>query len=820
MSHLQLSLLGIPEVKHGERIVTFSTRKALALLAYLAVEEGTHTRKALSEAFWPELDAEHGRAALRATLLELRKLLERSHRPGEQAHLLIERDTLALDPGNLSFLDLRIVEAVSKQAGGALADEASTPLQAQFEQATRLARGPFLSGFTLRDSQFFDDWARQQREYWHLRTQQLFDSLSQLYERAGEKERAIDVVNRWLGFEHLSEEGYRRLMRLRFALGDRVGALRAYATCCTILADELQIEPEPETIALAKHLRHTTPFHQSSACPPDISSGQLLTHLLDVPLLGRSVEFSALIEGYQRVHAGQSHLILLQGESGVGKTSVATEFVSWAQAQKAHVLWGRAIQTVRPLPYQPIIDILRRILQQEQAPDTLISDLWLSEISRLLPELRDRFPDLPVSVAGEELGHHRLFEAITRLFRRLAADCPLVLLLDDLQWADTATLDLLLYLTRSLAEQPTQILLLLILRAGAGDSSDQQVAWSQALKRTRIPITLQTLAPFDKAETQRFVQALAWVEQSCEGEAACSIERCRENGGSFSIYRDELIFFADWLYIQTMGQPFYLVEMLKGLLEREIILPSLQKDGNWGLILKYKLLRQTEANDLIPSSVREFISSHLRRLTPQARSFLVAAAALETGLTFERLCRIAQVDEQTGLDALEELVRSGLLCERKRVVEAETSDGYSFPGELMREVVYQEAGATRQRLMQRRVELVIQEEVVNDLDAVDLPHFTPQDRQTPESIRDRRGKWAVPAVVNRGRRDNRVERSKDSSDISGQKANNRHQFVTPAGSIEGSVAITSPRSPPDRPASVFVTRIGSDEGDRRSSEEP
>src|SRR5947208_12384771 len=127
MSQLQLSLLGTPVVKHAERTLTFSTRKALALLVYLAVEGGTHPRKTLSEAFWPELDAQHGRAALRATLLELRKLLERSHGPGEPAHLLVERDMLGFEQGSSLLLDLRLVEAASKQlARGTppLADEA------------------------------------------------------------------------------------------------------------------------------------------------------------------------------------------------------------------------------------------------------------------------------------------------------------------------------------------------------------------------------------------------------------------------------------------------------------------------------------------------------------------------------------------------------------------------------------------------------------------------------------------------------------------------------------------------------------------------
>ncbi len=187
MSQLQLSLLGTPVVQHGERTLTFSTRKALALLVYLAVEGGTHPRKTLSESFWPELDAEHGRAALRATLLELRKLFERSHESGERAHLQVERDMLGIEQGSSLILDLRLVESASKLVGRGietLAGQAREELLAQLEQATRLVHGPFLASFTLRDSQFFDDWTRQQREYWHLRVHQLFEALSMLYEQA------------------------------------------------------------------------------------------------------------------------------------------------------------------------------------------------------------------------------------------------------------------------------------------------------------------------------------------------------------------------------------------------------------------------------------------------------------------------------------------------------------------------------------------------------------------------------------------------------------------------------------------------------------
>src|SRR5437667_392503 len=456
-SQLQLSLLGTPVVKHGERTLTFSTRKALALLAYLAVEGGMHPRKTLSESFWPELDAEHGRAALRATLFELRKPLERSHGPGERTHLLVERDTLGFDP--------------------------------------------------------------------------------------------------------LNEEGYRRLMRLRFSRGDRIGALRAYANCRAVLADQLQVEPEPETVALAKRIRHTAPVRAPqvrSLRPSQTSPGLPPANLLDGPFLGRTAEFGTLIECYQRMRTGLPQLVLLQGETGIGKTRLATEFAHWSQAQGAAVLVGGVLQTGRRLPYQPLIDVLRRQMEQEGATDDLLSDAWLAELSRLLPELRDRYPDLPVPSTDEALGHNRLFEATARLVQVWAGRHPLVLLLDDMQWAATATLDLLLYLARSLAEQPAPVLLLLNLCTGAESCTGSQSSWLMALKRTRIPLTALELAAFSKEETQRFVQGFAWVEQPLQVENTSSTERGPQHGES-PLSRDALVPFANWLYVQTQGQPFYLV---------------------------------------------------------------------------------------------------------------------------------------------------------------------------------------------------------------------------------------------------------------------
>ncbi len=792
MSQLQLLLLGTPVVKHGELTLTFSTRKALALLVYLAVEGGIHPRKTLSEAFWPELDAEHGRAALRATLLELRKLLERSHGPGERAHLLVERDTLGFDHGSPLMLDLLLVESASKQVGRGiepLAGQAREESLAQLEQATSLAHGPFLASFTLRDSQFFDDWSRQQREYWHLRVQQLFDVLSRVYERAGDGERAIETVSRWLSFDPLNEEGYRRLMRLRFSQGDRAGALRAYANGRAVLADQLQVEPEPETVALAKRIRHTAPLHPARSQPPHASPGQPPANLMDGPFLGRTAEFGALIECYQRVHAGQPQLVLIQGETGIGKTRLASEFVGWAQAQGADVLEGRALQTGRQLPYQPLIDALRRQLEQEYAPDDLLSTVWLAELSRLLPELRDRYPDLPVPSTDEALGHNRLFEATARLIQLWAARRPLVLLLDDMQWADTATLDLLLYLARGLAEQPAPVLLLLNLRTGADPLPEAQSTWVMALKRMRMPLTALVLTAFTREETQQFVQALAWAEQPFEMGTNGSTGGCLENKEA-STFREVLAPFANWLYFQTCGQPFYLVETLKGLLAREIIVPSLQEHGSWGLVLRSGLLAQTPVGELIPSSVRELIRSQLAQLTPSAWALLVAGAALGQGLTFELLIQVAQLDEQEGLRALEELLRHGWLVE-----EARAFDGYAFPREMIREVVYQEAGVTRQRLMQRRVSAVIREEIEDDRgEEGRLPRPAPSGGYA--ETRHGQSPRVVARAVHGG-----MHRAiaKDSSGATRRHAGTGAQTFLVARGARGQAALDFSRSPPGSP---------------------
>jgi hypothetical protein len=628
-------------------------------------------------------------------------------------------------------------------------------------------------------------------------------------------ERAIDTVSRWLSFDPLHEEGYRNQMRLRFSLGDRVGALRAYNTCCEVLAHELELEPEPETVALAKWIRCTAPLRLArtrSLGPLDSSPGQPATHLLDGPYLGRSAEFGSLIDCYRRVDAGQAHLVLLQGKSGMGKTRLATEFLGWAQAQGAEVLMGKTLHTSRQLPYQPLIDVLRHQLEQEHAPDELVSDIWLTELARLLPELRDRSPDLPVPTRDEGLGHSGLFEATVRLLQGWATRRPLVLLLDDMHWADTATRDLVLYLAQRLAEQPAPILLLLTLRTGAGTLPDPQSTWVMTLKRTGIPLTTLRLAPFTQEETQRFVGTLAWAEQ-LEAEHNDASERGSVRGSS-ATFREQLASFAHWLYAQTCGQPFYLMETLKGLFEQEMIVPSLQANGTWGLVLQSELLAQTPRNALIPPSVRELLCAQLGQLTPAAWALLVAAAVMGEGLTFERLCQVAQLDEETGVQALDEVLSRGWLCEDKHTEASQVEAGYIFPGEMIRAVVYQEAGAVRQRLIQRRAVAVLQAEAEHDqVEEARLPHPTPLGRHAPAETRARPQRPVLTGAASREMNGMQMVSQSAIGTINWPLQMTRKRAVTsidkktPLAAWEqgaaAQVAFAFSRSPPGKTANVY-----------------
>src|SRR2546425_4053474 len=372
--------------------------------------------------------------------------------PAQPGHLQASQDLLGLNPQAPLSLDLDVVRQAYQQAqrhSTLPAEEQRAALVAHVQQALALVRGPFLDGFWLREEAPFDEWVRQQQHHWQIRLQLLFDRLSSWQEGGFELEQARVTLTRWLVFDPLAEEAYRRLMRVELALGDATAAWQVYATCRDRLAEELRVKPSAETVSLAEQIRASATASRGSTPvrPAAVESGPPSD--LAAPLVGRVGAFRQLVGTFQRARVGQAQAVLLVGEAGIGKTRLATEWVAWARAQGAEGMVGHALEMGGRLAYQPLVEALRERLEAGNAPEDLLEDLWLAELARLLPELRVRYPDLPVPTQDELSAKGRLFEAAVRLFEALARRAPLVLLLEDLHWLDGASLDLLRYLGHS-----------------------------------------------------------------------------------------------------------------------------------------------------------------------------------------------------------------------------------------------------------------------------------------------------------------------------------------------------------------------------------
>ncbi len=233
-STLRLSLLGSPEALCDGVPLAVDTRKATALLAYLAVEGGVHNRDSLAGLLWPEYAPDRARAALRRTLSTLRSALG-------GRWVAVARDSVSLDGG-----DVDVAEFARLAASDDLRD---------LEAAAALHRGPFLAGFGLRDSAVFDDWQSYRAASLTRELGAVLDRLSDGCAASGDLVRAIEHARRRLALDVLNETAHRRLIALYGASGERAAALAQYRDCVRVLHRELGVAPTEETTAVYHGIR-------------------------------------------------------------------------------------------------------------------------------------------------------------------------------------------------------------------------------------------------------------------------------------------------------------------------------------------------------------------------------------------------------------------------------------------------------------------------------------------------------------------------------------------------------------------------------------
>jgi DNA-binding SARP family transcriptional activator len=659
MPDLRLYLLGSPRLERDGAVAAMDTRKALALLAYLAVTRQEHPRDVLSTLLYPDYDASSARSAFRRTLSTLNTAV------GEGV-LEIRREAVGLAEKNNLWVDLDefhhlLAGCTAHGHAGTDTCLACLPL---LNAAVDIYQGDFLAGFSLRDSPNFDDWQYLESEIVRRELANALDRLSLGLAAAGDLEGAIEQAHRWSSLDGLNEDAHRRLMLAYAWAGQRNAALRQYRECVRILEQELGVAPLDETTRLYQGITENREFPRpvlAQAAAPARSLAPLppgppaAPQPTRYPLVGRAIELDRLRLAY-REHGSAGYYFSLEGEAGVGKTALAEEFLAGVEEQGAVVMRFRCYAGEDNLAYAPFVDSLRAATARPSLVSRLaqISPAWLSEAARLAPDLVLSQPTLPPAPPLDGPGANaRFYEGVGQfLFGLCDGDLPGVLFLDDLQWADSSSLELLTFLVRRMHGQGVFLL----------------AAWRSegAPLDPRLRAAAAEAARAGRGEHLH----LDRLGEEAVGELVRSRLPAQSPLPAPILHR---------LYQEAEGLPFFVVEYLAILANQKP-----QAGENWE----------------IPDSVRNLLHSRLAALDDVARQLLTAAAVIGRSFDFDILHAASGRTEAECVGGLETLTGLGLVKERAAGQPA--GPEYDFSLDRLHALVYEETSLARRRLLHRR----------------------------------------------------------------------------------------------------------------------
>jgi DNA-binding SARP family transcriptional activator len=594
-----------------------SRRQARALIYFLAETLEPVSRDRLSFTFWPDIPEAEARRKLSRLVSLLRRELPHPDL------LLVDKESIALDP-DLVWSDAAEFSRLSNQA---------SPMAK--EAAVDLYRGAFLDGFSLPQSPEYDLWISESgvwNEHIYLSTlAELIKSKTATKDLAS----AIQYAQAYLAVDELAEDIHRQLIRLYAANGDQAAAMRQFEACSLALERELGVEPLPETRAV-----FDSALSGEVKLQPTMGTKPTWTVLpsLDLPLIGREEAWESLEDAYR--HFQDGGLIFISGEPGIGKSRLLQEF---ATSKSRLVLSGNCHASTRMLSYQPLVQALRQALSLPELWGD-IRPIWITETSRLIPELGDHFPDLPQPVHVEQdQAQARMFEALTQCLLGLADKAPLLLCLDDAHWADEATLGWLTYLSARLSGSGLSIL---------ATYRTEEASNVADLRGTFSRLTLLAEVSLSGLSTRAIGRLLAELPQQPQ--------------------RAKVL--ADQIYAASGGNAFFVLETIRSLLESDLLITS-----------------PTELP--LADTVQDAIQRRLDRLSPVARQVLEAAAVLAPDLDLKLLQETAGRSALELADGLDELLGHQLLT---------NGEQHRFKHDLIRQGAYLGLSLWRRQLLHRR----------------------------------------------------------------------------------------------------------------------
>jgi DNA-binding SARP family transcriptional activator/predicted ATPase len=684
---LKIYLLGQFKLQANDHPVELPSRPAQSLLAYLALNVGvTHRREKLAGLLWPEATESNARSYLRQALWRIRKSLESGSLSWED-YLQISDISVTFDDRSDYWLDADLLlEAVQAQ-----------PVE-RLVEIIGLYRGELLPGF-------YDDWIGVERDRLQAAYHQKMDLLLDCLIQAGAWDEALKWGEQWIRLGYSPEPAYRALMLAHAGLGDQGMVTATYQRCVESLERELGLEPSPETQQLYEQIREgrlkvSLPVARSPdlvASPPCLleeEGGEM-----ERPVFVARERELAQLNGYLNLAvAGQGRVVFITGEAGSGKTALVQEFTQRAQEAQADLIVASGNCNAHTgigdpyLPFREVLELLTGDVEARWAAGAITGEharrLWntLPATAQALveagPDLIDTFvPGNPLVERAAayasggadwlarlaELVERKatglvvpspqqrdLFEQYTRVLQALARNASLVLVLDDLQWADLGSISLLFHLGRQVAR--SRILILgayrpeevALGRDGARHPLEPVV---NELQRQFGDITLNV----DQAGSREFVEAFLDSEPNRLGQS-----------------------FREMLFQQTRGNPLFTIELLRGMQERGDVLQD--PDGWWveGPALDWERL---------PARVEAVIAERIGRLAQPLRAALRVASVEGETFTAEVVAQVQATGERELLARL-----SGELDRRHRLIRAQSIlriDGQLLSSYRFRHTLYQ-----------------------------------------------------------------------------------------------------------------------------------
>jgi DNA-binding SARP family transcriptional activator len=587
--------VGAPERR---RLGSAQARVALAVLT-LERQQGV-TRDALAEAVWPDDLPSTWGSALRTIVSRVRAFVAPAL-PAEPEPLEAYAGRYRLQLPDDVLVDVELAEGAVAAALDALARDDLTGARSSATAAADVLRSPFLPDCD-------GEWVAGQRSRLGDLLVTGLEVASQAAAAAGDGAGALVAANEAVTRTPLRESAHRCAMAAHAAAGNRGEALAAYQRLRRLLAVELGVDPSPETEAAYIELLGPTTAPRPGAGDGDDDLAMGLVPGTGTPFVGRDAELGILAGAWQRAKAGARQLVLVTGETGIGKTRLATEAAQRVTTEGGLVLIGRCDRE-RIFPYQPFVELLDGFvaaIPDDELP--ALSDAARAELAAVFPSFEG-----PPRV-GAQPDRARLFDAVTELVVGAAHDRPVLAVLDDLQWADEDTLLLLRHLLRHARDAPLLVI---------------------AISRTDLP------ADHPLGETVRALDRDGWLRRLPLG----GLDEAEVRALIQQVLPDTVPDrpgLARTLAVDTSGNPFLVVELLRA--------PEVLEGGR-------------PTRQAIPPGVNDLVSSRLAALSPIGRDLLRAAAV--AGRTFELdvVGVAAGLDEGTALDALDAALASGLVVE-------------------------------------------------------------------------------------------------------------------------------------------------------------